>query len=535
MPTVSPSLLSRARYALIAVPILLLLTLGSWALASPVGSSPDDDFHLASIWCGQGERPGICEQAGSADSRLVPTPLLNATCYAFQPQQSADCWNPDAKGLGSTERVNTGPLYPPLFYATMSTFATADVQSSVVAMRLVNAALYVVMLTVVFVALPRRLRPALVISALGTLVPLGLFIIASTNPSSWALLSATIVWICAYGALQTTGARQIVLAALAVLGTVIGAGARADAGIFAVFGVLLAFVLGWRRRERMLVPLLSAALILAAALGFYFSAKQGGALMNGLPTTNPPLTVPQLISNVLGIPALWSGALGGWGLGWLDTTMPAIVPTFATAVFFAAFAIGIRRLAGRHLIAVLLTVGAIWGVPFILLAQSHALVGSDVQPRYILPLLIIMLGVASAEVPAVRAWRGPRVVFAGAALTAASVVALDVNLNRYTKGVLNVSIDPGVHAKWWWPVAPSPLTLVLVAGLAFAAIFVIFAVVLQRQHALTCTARAAVPGPETPPVLSNQPAPVQWPQAQEWDSKTRVQDSIDASSDADSR
>src|SRR6218665_255797 len=40
----------------IATPLLLLLTFASWSLSSAVGSSPDDNFHLASIWCGLGDR-----------------------------------------------------------------------------------------------------------------------------------------------------------------------------------------------------------------------------------------------------------------------------------------------------------------------------------------------------------------------------------------------------------------------------------------------------------------------------------------------
>ena len=36
------------------VPLLAILALACWALASPVGSSPDDNFHLASIWCAGG-------------------------------------------------------------------------------------------------------------------------------------------------------------------------------------------------------------------------------------------------------------------------------------------------------------------------------------------------------------------------------------------------------------------------------------------------------------------------------------------------
>ncbi|MGA1784996.1 MAG: hypothetical protein ACO39R_06415, partial [Pontimonas sp.] len=31
--------------------VLGLVGLGGWALSSPVGSDPDSDFHLASIWC----------------------------------------------------------------------------------------------------------------------------------------------------------------------------------------------------------------------------------------------------------------------------------------------------------------------------------------------------------------------------------------------------------------------------------------------------------------------------------------------------
>ena len=42
----------------IAAPVALFVALGSWVLASPVGSSPDDDYHMASIWCGQGVREG---------------------------------------------------------------------------------------------------------------------------------------------------------------------------------------------------------------------------------------------------------------------------------------------------------------------------------------------------------------------------------------------------------------------------------------------------------------------------------------------
>ena len=33
-----------------------------WAFAAPIGAGADADFHLSSIWCGQGERQGLCEE-----------------------------------------------------------------------------------------------------------------------------------------------------------------------------------------------------------------------------------------------------------------------------------------------------------------------------------------------------------------------------------------------------------------------------------------------------------------------------------------
>jgi len=40
--------------------VCVLVALGAWSVASPVGASPDEDYHLVSIWCSHGERPGLC-------------------------------------------------------------------------------------------------------------------------------------------------------------------------------------------------------------------------------------------------------------------------------------------------------------------------------------------------------------------------------------------------------------------------------------------------------------------------------------------
>lgn len=479
--------------------MLAFLSLGAWAYSSPVGSSPDDDFHLAAIWCGLGERAGVCENPGDGTlHRLVPAPLPVAPCYAFNDEQSGDCWIADTPGMTMVVRANADGLYPPLFYATMSSLVGDDVQTSVIVMRLFNAAFAVGLLTAVFFALPRWMRPALVISVLATSVPLGVFVYASTNPSAWAMLSAAIVWVCLYGATQTTGRRRTILAALAVFGAVIGAGARADAAVYACFAVVLALVLGARWNRRAVMPGAVGAAIIVVSAAFYLGAGQGGAVVTGMTEGNAPLSMGQLFSNLVEIPSLWTGALGGWNLGWLDTRMPAAVPVLVTAVFTGALFIGIRRVDRRRAIALGLALAAVWIVPFVLLYQSRIVVGTIVQPRYLLPLMVIALGVASLRRDAEHVWNGARAALAGGALVFAFVVSLHYNIQRYTTGVDSTSIDPGGNAEWWWAGAPAPMAVWLIGSFAFAAVLALFALTLPRPDSEPSTAGDAAEAADGP-------------------------------------
>lgn len=492
--------------AIVAIPLFALLTLCAWSFASPVGSSPDDDFHLASIWCGIGERTGLCElpdEAANAapTSRMVPAALINSPCFAFKPEQDAGCWDPAVQELALVERANVDNLYPRLFYGTASLFASTDPQLSVIAIRLANSAFAVAFLTAVCFALPRSVRPALLISVIATAIPLGVFIYASTNPSSWAMLSAATVWTSLYGATRATGRRRWLLCALALIGAVLGAGARADAAIFAVYGVALALVLGVRGLRSQIWPLVTGVLICIVSGAFYLGARQGGAAFGGLENAPNALTLPQHISNLLELPSLWTGALGQSSLGWFDTRMPAAVWVLATAAFAGALFIGIRRPTRRRMIAIVLSLLAMWSVPFVMLAQSNAVVGNTVQPRYLLPLMLIAVGVASLRPDAERAWDGFRYAFASTCLWLALTIGMHQNIARYTSGGSGDAVDPGASAEWWWPGAPAPLAVWIVGSVAFAGVLVSIWIVKRRPNGDSRAAKvprtgdaAALPG-----------------------------------------
>jgi len=468
------ALLSRSWIGALSI-VLTFLALAAWGFSSPIGSSPDDDYHLASIWCGLGERPGLCEPGASDAERAVPRQFTDARCYTFRPDESAACFDAAESGLASTDRVDVTHAYPPVFYAVMGAFATTDVQTSVLVMRLFNAALACALWGAAFFLVRRSDRPALIVSLVATCVPLGVFLIASTNPSSWAIAVAPVVWLASWAALRSEGPRRIGLSVLIVVATAIGAGARADAALFAIAGMGVGIVMGLRALRPSIIPLVAMGLSSVIAFLLYRTAQQGDALSDGLVSATPPLTTRQLVENVLQLPSLFSGVNPGWGLGWLDTNLPASVWVAVIAVMGAAAMIGLRRVQWRRATALVLVAVALCVIPLYLLAQTHALVGTQVQPRYLLPLLIVFFGLSAATSKAAEEWRGPRQWILSAVIVFVMCISLHVNLRRYITGVDDAALDPGRDAEWWWVGAPSPLAVWAIGSLSLAGLLALLA------------------------------------------------------------
>src|SRR3954462_6915241 len=115
-------------------------------------------------------------------------------------------------------------------------------------MRLANAPLFGGLMTALDWALPRGRRTMLVLGTAVTLVPLGIFLIPSINPSSWAVLSGAMVFPALVGFFESSGRQRLLLAGLAALGVLIGAGARADAAVYAALAAVLATIVSGRLR-----------------------------------------------------------------------------------------------------------------------------------------------------------------------------------------------------------------------------------------------------------------------------------------------
>lgn len=463
--------------------LLAFAGLGAWAIASPVGAAPDDDFHLASIWCSWGDREGLCAEGGTSTEREIPERLLSSSaCFAQKSQQSAQCPLNDTDTI-VTERGNFAGNYPPIFYTVMGVFAGTDIAMSTVLMRLFNAAIFVGAVTAVLALVRPGQRGPLIWSGVVVLVPLGVFIIASVNPSSWALLAGLTVWLAIYGYFTADSrARRIALAAIAVVLAVMGAGARGDSAVYVAFAAFVAAVLSFEKtREWLKLTLLPLGVVVIGAFFFLTSSQSVGAASVGV-IEGPGETIHdaspvvaaspfnRLIANAMDLPWLWTGGSGTWGLGWLDTPVPPTVWVVMIGAIFAVLFWGLRVMTARKGIVLAIGLLALTVIPLYVLWGMNERVGAQVQPRYLMPLLLIVIAVAcygfardNLGISRLQA----ALLFAMVAL--ANSLSLHNNMRRYISGLGDgSSFNLNANIEWWWDMPLQPMTVWVLGSGVFA-------------------------------------------------------------------
>lgn len=492
--TDAPSRRGRSRFRLIVLaPLLAFIALAAWAFASPVGAGPDDDFHLVSIWCG-GDGDELCAPGSDDSSRTMPWAFARIACYAQYDVRSAECqselWETWPTETVEIDRGNFGGEYPPVYYAVMNLFAGPDIQTSALAMRLFNAALFVGLATALAALLPRDRRSTLLWGWIVALVPLGMFLIPSNNPSGWAVTGVGTAFLALLGWFETTGRRRWALGALYLVGVVMAAGARGDAAVYVFGASVVVLILTAKPDRTWLTAAILPAVGMALAFVFFATAGQSGVSTIGF-TSDGGATIPGTDDgtgveaplegfalaayNILMLPALWVGVWGGWGLGWLDTQMPAMVLWPATAAFIVVAFAGGAHLTPRKAVSLLGVFAVLIVLPIYVLTVGGDKIGVNLQPRYLLPLIVLFTFLLIVDT-ARRQLRFTRVqtFVVLAALVVAHLVALHMNIRRYVTGADQPGLNLNAGAEWWWEGLPvGPMAVWLLGAIAYAALFAV--------------------------------------------------------------
>lgn len=464
-----PAIVRSAGWAAVLV-LGALLVVAAWATASPPGSSPDEDFHLTSIWCPT-PLDGSCRTRVGADGGTeVSAPhvvVAAAACTAFQEDASGAC----VDGLGNdpvwASRVDDG-LYPGGFYDVMHLFVGDDVSASVTTMRIANGLLAIALFTAVTLLSPASSRRLMTYGFLAVSVPMAVYLIASVNPSGWAFTGIAVAWAAMHGAItQDARGKRYALVGTAVLAAVIAASARADAGAY--LGVVSAGVVALhfrtvRRRWRLLV--LPAVVTAVGVVGF-LSASQTDAL-GGMDGTAGPGDGNLLFANILELPRLLVGMQTD-SLNWFDTPLPAIAWVPLVLLAGALAFLGLRVVDAPKLVALLGMVAVFATLPLLLLQRSGVPVGLEVQSRYIAPLVPVIMATAlwNPRTRAAAALTGGQTVLAYLALVGAHSAVLYIQIRRFVTGLDAGWVNLNYRVEWWdSPV--SPMATWLVGSLGFA-------------------------------------------------------------------
>ena len=498
-----------------AVAAAVAIVLGGWVLAAPPGASPDDGYHLGSIWCGSGFKDGVCvEDLGSADDSraLIPQTVTAITCFTYDGSVSAAC---QFEALDTTfiqlvpSTTNLNRVRPNTYYRVMHTLIGdgQDVGAATARIRTANATATVLLVLLTALLADVRLRWAFLLSWLVAVVPLGLFLLTSVNTSAWGIAGLTTAWANALTVRDHPSRRNRLLAgALMAVGLAMGLGSRTEAvahvatiGVAIGAMVLLSLqergrgtsgrVLGLTVRQIGLVALTGAVALVGLLAIAPRSAGLGGltrAFSRGYARLDARDVGDPILAIAFEVPTLWAGALGNvWGLGALDTPIPSLASFPLMGVFVGLVVIGLHRGARARMAAVTLLLLFLFAVPTLSLLRDGLLVYEQLQPRQFMVLLFPLLGLALLRLPG----ESPlEIGIAGRTAIVASLgighsVALLVTIQRHTSGLLPGflgeprHVEFGREIEWWWASAPHPDVVWAIVSIAYV---VLVALVVQR-------------------------------------------------------
>ena len=477
--------------------VLLFLTFVAWSMSSSVGSSPDEDFVLTSIWCGTSVSVGATPYCQPDPNRpgfmivpgLVAEPEKCLIELSAGGLTSAACQEGLRNEVFSTDRYSTGG-YPKTYSDVMRNFVSADVEKSVMQMRLFNSLLAAVTIILAFSINLRPLNDAL-LTWMIVVTPAAAYSIGSVHNSSWTLIGTTCFVFAFTSLLRYRKVPQIwIPASLLILFAVWLSSSSRSEGEYTLI-ILAAIMLvsefppkGLRLSKKALI--IVGATLTIATLTYQRTQFFGRAKILGSQAVSSDgefISANDLIlHNFLGLPTFFTSFFGSFGFGNGTVNLSPTIWLFSFQATLLLIAFAIRRSHKTHKI--------IFAFAFLFISFATLYVNQTTtmydhnggwiafSSRYFMPLFIGIVVITANN----KKNRYPISLVISVALmsTISNSLAIRDSIRRYVTGqdiYSTKSLNNG--REWWWQFGPAPETVWLIGSLAFALLFAV--IIYERK------------------------------------------------------
>ena len=465
-------------FSAIGIFISSFIFLGSWALSSPIGSSPDEGSHLVGIWCTEINKSVKCNNS-EGPSKFSSQLSGDESCYLYDADQSAGC-------LQSQEEVykELSGFNEIKFYNFLNSFVSDNIIMSVIIMRFINVFILSICIVFAFIYLRKDIFVGTVFSFMTVGLPLGFYLVTSINTTSWVILGSIFFIPYIFEIVTNLSVRTIPLIIVTMLLTYIYLGSRQDGILFLGISIvssipILAYkiknfnffikMLQHNKLSRVVISLIS---LITLYLIYFVSTEISKRASLGLYASTQNVTNWDIGYRFT---SLISGALGGWGLGSLEVDMPGVVSVSSLFIFFSVIFISLGKSVIHSKLTLLIYVYFLIFVIWIFLFKSQLFVGQWLQPRYILP---IMFGLMSTSFVGIRQDLDKTFVSQIKIFIFLSTVCFAIGqhtlLRRYTHGLDELYLNLDQNKEWWWNFLPiSPMQLLMIGTISYFATWLI--------------------------------------------------------------
>ena len=462
--------------ALIAT-VAFSIVLVCHSASSPIGAGHDVDFHIANIWCGWGEQPGLCENQGPLDGvQSAEVPFMFLMCNGRPIDSFPECdfnaEHSDTQFLRTQSGSNQN-----LYYKIMHVFASGEPTTGVIRIRIFNSLLTSLILFLILTLSTRRLKFAGLAAMSFTLIPNFLLYATSINPRSWAILSVSTSWIFLFSYLDARDdpprLRHRRLIAFAFVASLAFA-TRIDASIMVLVTSALVY-LSCRFRPKLpgrKASLTGLALIAFTAIGLQFFPRISALFSLGIPQGFGYLqyTIFQIVHIPEFVADWWGYSVGQSGSG------PGIVGIVGLLLFLTSLVFALQKSDFRQR-----TVFSIFSfIVFVMLTKSTIAIGGIIPApgAYSLGLAAPWLGVTIAFSKTgfqFMSSSGNRKV-AISLLSFTHAISFYSLMEFYTRRGDGIGFyqNLSLNGSWWWDTWISP-NFVFLSGVIFFPIFLSFA------------------------------------------------------------